>query len=105
MKLKTLMNKVETANEIAAITGGNFTAIMIEIDGLSVNRLGVSDYLFFTWMEVIETIKEDYFEPIVSAVERFRLAQDEDNKDVFSLVNPYAHITIVVREFKQGGRK
>lgn len=100
MKLKNLMNKVMTANEIAAMTGGNFTAVMIEIDGLSVNRLGVSDYLFFTWTEVINTIKEDYYEPIVSAIENGLLAQDEDFKGVFSLINPNAHIVIVVREVK-----
>lgn len=100
MKLKNLMDKVMTANEIAAITGGNFTAVMIEIDGLSVNRLGVSDYLFFNWMEVIETIKEDYYQPIVDAIEHGILAKDEDNKAVFSLVNPVAHIDIVVREVK-----
>ena len=100
MKLKNLMNKVATANEVAAMTGGNFTAVMIEIDGLMVNRLNVGDNLFFTWREVIDSIKEDYYQPIVSAIEHGLLAQDEDDEGLFSLVNPVARIEIVVRDLR-----
>lgn len=66
MTLKTLMGKIETANEIASLSGSDFFYVRIEVDTLTQRRFIVGDEKFFTWREILQSIRQDWNKAIVN---------------------------------------
>lgn len=76
MKLKNLMKKVESANEIAKMTGClRKFRVYVEMDRLMQKNIKTGFDHFENWKDLISSIKDDWNESVVWAVENIDLCE------------------------------
>ena len=95
MKLKNLMKKIETANEIAECVGSHRVYAYIVVDGLTLGDWGDSQH-FYDWNHVAAAFADEYVEGVLIDVANENLCRDHVNS--WKIYGKTANITIELHQ-------
>lgn len=79
MKLKNLMKKIETANEIAECAGTPHVYAYIEVDGLTLGVFCCDSHHFHDWNHVAAAFADEYVEGVLIDVANENLTRHHVN--------------------------
>lgn len=95
MKLKTLMKKIEAANEVGRMTRSyrKFYAY-VEMEHLTQRNIKTGLEYFDNWKDLLASLKDDWNDNVVWGIENFDL--DEASEDTFEMYGDvYVKVTVV----------